>query len=277
MGVLGFLSLERMQRTLSRHGRLLPPAALLVFIVIARALGAQASPSAGATILGDVSSARDSQPVVGAQVRLPADDRVAVSDSMGRFRVAGLTAGAHALLVRRIGYAPTSAVLTVGTMESLYVSVVLDEQSHQLEALVTRADRAPMKASRQEFEQRRRIGVGTFVDAPQLAAMVGQPLRLAIQRHLPGIRLVYDPKSSAYYLASNRGPAGRALASTTPCYVQIYLDGTRVTGPDQGNLWHIDQVPTEMLDALEYYDAATTPVRYRGNGADCGTLLLWTT
>jgi hypothetical protein len=164
----------------------------------------------------------------------------------------------------------------VAAMESLYVSVVLDERSQQLDAVVTLADRAALRAARQEFEQRRHIGVGKFVDATDLKAMAGEPLRLAIQRHLPGIQAVYDPTAGAYYLASKRGPAGRALATTTPCYVQVYLDGTRVAGPDQGNPWHIDQVPPEMLDGLEYYDAATTPVRYRGNGSDCGTLLLWT-
>jgi carboxypeptidase-like protein len=251
-------------------------ASLFALLLATRALGAQASASIGASILGDVISSRDSLPVSGAQIRLPADDRAVVSDSLGRFRVAGLLAGTHALLVRRLGYSPASALLTVGAMESLYVSVVLDERSHELDDVVTRATRTPMKAARQEFEQRRHIGVGKFVDGRELAEMTGEPLRLAIQRHVPGVAPVYDPTSSAYYLASKRGPAGRALKSTTPCYVQIYLDGTRVAEPDQGNPWHIDQVPPEMLEGLEYYDAATTPVRYRGNGSDCGTLLLWT-
>lgn len=250
--------------------------ALIALVLSTQSLGAQGSGSANASIVGDVTSSRDSTPVIGAQVRLPADDRAAVSDSLGRFRVAGLAPGTHALVVRRIGFAPASAVITVGAMESLYVSVILDERSQQLETVVTRADRAAFTAARQEFEQRRKIGVGNFVDATGLREMAGEPLRLALQRHIPGVQAVYDPVSSSYYLASRRGPAGRALASTTPCYVQIYLDGTRVAGPDQTNPWHIDQVPPELLDGLEYYDAATTPVRYRGNGSDCGTLLLWT-
>jgi hypothetical protein len=250
--------------------------ALVAIALAARPLGAQATGGASASIVGDVSSSRDSTPVVGAQVRLPADDRAVTSDSLGRFRVAGLAPGAHALLVRRIGFAPVSAVITVGAMESLYVAVVLDERSQELEAVVTRADRAPRKAMRQEFEQRRQIGVGTFVDGAELTQMAGEPLRLAIQRRISGVQAVYDPTTSSYYLASRRGPAGRALACTTPCYLQVYVDGARVSGPDQGNPWHIDQVPPEQLDGLEFYDAATTPVRYRGNGSDCGTLLLWT-
>jgi hypothetical protein len=251
-------------------------ALVIATALTARVASAQSGAAAGASIVGDVSSSRDSQPVIGAQVRLPSDDRAVVSDSLGRFRVAGLSAGTHALLVRRIGYAPASAVITVGAMESLYVSVVLDERSQQLDAVETRADRVAFKASRQEFEQRRRVGVGKFVDASELREMAGEPLHLAIQRHIPGVHPVYDAKASAYYLASKRGPAGRALSSTTPCYVQVYVDGVRVAGPDQGNPWHVDQVPPELLDGIEYYDAATTPVRYRGNGSDCGTLLLWT-
>jgi hypothetical protein len=264
--------LDRRQRLVAFHVSV----ALIATGLSALPLRAQASVPANASIVGDVTSSRDSTPVIGAQVRLPADDRAAVSDSMGRFRVAGLAPGTHALVVRRIGFAPASAVITVGAMESLYVSVILDERSQQLETVVTRADRAAFRATRQEFEQRRHIGVGRFVDAAELREMTGEPLRLALQRHLPGVQAVYDPVSSSYFLASRRGPAGRALASTTPCYVQIYLDGIRVAGPHQGNPWPIDQVPPEMLDALEYYDAATTPVRYRGNGSDCGTLLLWT-
>jgi hypothetical protein len=238
--------------------------------------GAQGSGSVGASILGDVTSSRDSQPVVGAQVRLPAEGRAVVSDSLGRFRVAGLAAGTHALVVRRLGYSPVSAVLTVGALDSLFVSVVLDERSHELETVITRASSASMKGARVEFEQRRRMGVGKFIDAQELVKESGEPLRLAIQRRIPGVWPVYDPSSMSYHLASKRGPAGRALTSTTPCYVQVYLDGARVAGPDQGDPWDIDLVPPEMIEGMEYFDAAGTPGRYRGNGSDCGTLLLWT-
>ena len=249
----------------------------VVFVLLAvHPLGAQVSGGGGASLLGDVTSSRDSQPVIGAQVRLPADDRVVVTDSLGRFRVAGLAAGAHALVVRRLGYSPLSAVLTVGALDSLYVSIVLDERPHELETIATRASSAALKTARVEFEQRRRMGVGKFIDAEDLVKETGEPLRLAIQRRIPGVVPVYDPSSMSYHLASKRGPAGRALKSTTPCYVQIYLDGARVAGPDRGDPWDIDLLPPETIEGMEYFDAATTPGRYRGNGSDCGTLLLWT-
>jgi hypothetical protein len=138
----------------------------------------------------------------------------------------------------------------------------------------TLGERAPLP-SRAEFEQRRHVGVGRFLTATDLMQTPAEPLRYAIQQRVPGVRLVLDPKSGAHYVASLRGPAGHAMSGSAPCYAQIYLDGARVSGPD-GEPWDVDQVARATLSGVEYYDAATTPVQYRGNGSWCGTLLMWT-
>jgi hypothetical protein len=228
-----------------------------------------------AIVRGEVTSSRDGAPVVGATVQLPAERRAVVSDSAGSFRLDGIAGGTHALVVRRLGYAPVSAIITTGREDTLEVSIVLDPRVQLLDTMTTLAERAPLR-SRAEFEQRRRVGAGRFLTETDLMHSPGEPLRYAIQRRVPGVRPVYDPKSGAHYLASLRGPAGHAMDSSTPCYAQIYLDGTRVFGPDGSEPWDIDQVAPETLSGVEYFDAASTPVQYRGNGSWCGTLLMWT-
>jgi hypothetical protein len=224
---------------------------------------------------GDVTSSRDGTPVAGATVQLPAERRAVVSDSAGIFRLDGILAGTHALVVRRLGYAQVSAIITTGRQDTLEVSIVLDPRVQLLDTMTTLAERAPLR-SRAEFEQRRRVGVGRFLTETDLMQSPGEPLRYAIQRRVPGVRPVYDPRSGAHYIASLRGPAGHAMDSSAPCYAQIYLDGTRVFGPDGGEPWDIDQVAPATLSGVEYYDAAATPAQYRGNGSWCGTLLMWT-
>jgi hypothetical protein len=75
-------------------------------------------------------------------------------------------------------------------------------------------------------------------------------------------------------------PSADPFDASSPkgCFCQVYVDGIRVFVPN-GNTAAPDlsQYDAGTLEAVEYYAGpATTPLEYGGDGAACGTLLLWT-
>ena len=75
-------------------------------------------------------------------------------------------------------------------------------------------------------------------------------------------------------------PRADPLDPTSPaaCFCQVYLDGIRIYSPTGASpAPDLRQYDAGGLEAVEYYPGpATTPLEYGGDGAACGTLLLWT-
>lgn len=88
--------------------------------------GAAAAPvrSVGPVVAGRVSG-NDGEPVAEAQVTIPDAGRGATTDVTGRFRLAGLPAGEHGVLVRKIGFQPVRLTLRVSVTGDSVVAVTL--------------------------------------------------------------------------------------------------------------------------------------------------------
>jgi hypothetical protein len=116
----------------------------------------------------------------------------------------------------------------------------------------------PTHGMREEFEERRRMGFGSFIDSTVLRN--SEQLRLPdVLRRVNGISLVQ--RRNTAYAVSIRRPG---------CYVQVILDGnvSRVL-----NLLDFD---IAALEAVEVYrSAAETPSDFNSSGAACGTIVLW--
>jgi hypothetical protein len=93
---------------------------------------------------------------------------------------------------------------------------------------------------------------------------------------------------SGTYLSSSRGTGSidrrmriRAIVSDprspTACWVQIYMDGTRLYAPNGStDAVDINEFLTRNLEAIEFYSGANTPPEFGSSWASCGTLVLWT-
>jgi hypothetical protein len=253
------------------------PLALLLLIVLGAPLTAQrASPVEGRLV-----DARLGTPVAGAYVMLPSLRRGAISDSLGYFRLDDISHGTHRLRIERLGYMTLEQPVQVSAAAEM-PTYRLEPAPAELEGVVASAPPRPLSPRMQGFELRRRLNQssGRFLGRAELERHAQRPLP-EVLRGFPGARIT--PATAAAHLSSNRSQPPDALRRPpTPCYAQIFMDGVRIYGqngsaseplppPDLNALF------VRELEAVEYYaSAASTPIEFRTDTAQCGTLVLWT-
>ena len=101
-------------------------APLLLLLVQAPATGA---------VAGTLRDATTNEPLAGAVVAVIDLSRTGVTDSTGHYRIDGLMAGPHRLLVRRIGYAPRTLEALVPADATVEISVALSAEPIELSAV----------------------------------------------------------------------------------------------------------------------------------------------
>ena len=260
-----------MQSTRTRHLLIV----ILAGILIPNAAGAQGSLSG--RVLSD-----SSLPLVGVELLFTATERSVRSDARGAFRVTGLPAGRHPVLVRMPGYVAIADTVSITDGTELAKDYKLTATVVALDSVRVTASGGHLSARMRVFERRRAEGFGRFITADELRRNEDRSLRALLTR-LGGLRFViYE---SATYAGNARGSATvTPLAipwdrnSPRGCWVQVYLDGIRLYTPLQAlPAPNIDLYRVRDLEAIEYYRGfATTPPELGGANAPCGTLVLWT-
>ncbi len=202
-------------------------------------------------------------------------------DSLGTVRIQGLAPGTHRFRAEALGYAEAEVRLEVEMGTSASHTFSLIPEPVEIQGVVGRA--GAVSAAVREIEARRerhRAG-GHFVTREQLNGREASNLAGVLRSEMPGLRLVQGRGSETYAasMRSLRPGALRAGSGGGPCFMQIYVDGTKVFGhgsspppPPDLNMFFV-----QNLEALEFYpSAASTPVEFRNGSAACGTLVIWT-
>ncbi len=196
---------------------------LLALSALTRSATAQAAAEANAgalaaagSVAGTVRSAADGSPVADVRVVVEGTRHGAVTDAGGHFRVAGLPAGAHTLLLHRLGFASQRVEVAIEGPAEVATTVLLREEATIIAPVVVSATR----------EAQRRTDASATIDV-----LDGADLRRARAAHpaelmnrLPGVHATQT--SGEGHMMAIRQPI-----STKPLY--LYLeDGvpTRATG-----------------------------------------------
>lgn len=90
---------------------------------------------ASGSIAGTLRDATTNEPLAGVVVVVIDFNRTAVTDSTGRYRLDALAAGAHRLLVRRIGYTPRTLAALVPADGTVEISIALRAEPIELSAV----------------------------------------------------------------------------------------------------------------------------------------------
>ncbi|MDQ4080605.1 MAG: TonB-dependent receptor, partial [Gemmatimonadota bacterium] len=184
------------------------------------------------------------------------------TDTAGRFELANLPVGTHALEVRRIGFAPQHIPVHLASRTPSIVTVVLEKP---VRMLATVQVRETIYSRRQtEIERRRRHGFGHFITREELDRSAASQLSDLLRR-IPGVRVYSSPTGNVVVFQ-------RGTSFSGPCRPTVYLDGMRLgSNEDLDFLANVNS-----LEAVEVYTSAgQTPVEF-WSGDACGSLVLWT-
>lgn len=278
----------------------------LASLVVAGASQAQGT----ATLTGRVTDST-AAPIPAATLRIPQLSRAATAGTDGSYRFEALPAGTWWVIAEAPGHRAARVQVTVAAGGTATQGFTL-QQAVQLLERVRVTGKAPPKVTPKmvEFEQRRQARrAGAFLGLEELQRFPGQPIEQALRPIVTGSQFIKTPTGQTL-LASTRVQRTQLLSSEDngqvkdyTCHVQVIIDGLVVSAFDQGREAQTYKPPgmhstlqdprtqvqgtdgpldlstlnVDQFAGVEYYpDAPSTPIQYRGNGAKCGTLILWT-
>ena len=188
----------------------------------------------------------------------------------GRFRITKLPVGQYLLVVKRVGYHPTSAVVEVPDADTLRLAYTLEKlRPEELETVVVTA-KSP-SARMVDFEARRKLGVGEFMTADDIAKR-NTVFPTELFRTFKSINVspnTASPITQYYALSAREG--GNPMVGACP--MQVYLDQVALPNP-----FNLDLLPQPKdLGGIEVYAGASTiPPQFNGYDRGCGVILVWT-
>lgn len=236
-----------------------PPARVNATTGAARALG---------TIDGIVSDT-NLVPLQGAFVNVLGTNIKVGTGPNGRFRITKVPVGQYLVIVKRIGYRPTSAVVDVPSLDTLRLAYTLEQAVEALKPVVI-TEKSPSKKMA-EFEERRRLGVGQFMNAIEIDAR-NSVYTTEVLRNFTTINVSPDHSGAItkYYAISKREGANPQLGA---CPMQVYVDQVPLPSP-----FNLDLLPAprELAGIEVYAGAATIPPQFNGYDRGCGVILVWT-
>lgn len=243
------------RRKVQRHAA---PLWILIACVLILATGA-ARPFAGTTLVIGVADAATGAPIVGAQVRVPSLGRIARADWLGEARIREVPTGRYAVQVHALGYAASEITLDARG-DSVGAVFMLERAATRLDTMEVVATRASfaLPIFREQFENRRAMGIGRFLVDSQLARLGTRNLAIALATALPGLKLAPGEGNSLILVPTQTG--GNVWSMS--CKLDVYLDGA--VFPDSSVLTML--LPTDLA-GVEYYDIVEAPPQYRRAGA----------
>lgn len=212
------------------------------------------------TLTGRVLNAAGA-PIHGARVLLQGTMRQAVADDSGRFALRGAPLGTRTLYTRAIGFLPDERVVDVVAGASRSLELRLPSMQSVLDTIHVYGRR--VFHDRQEFERRRRMGFGQFLERAQIERQ--RAVRTTdLLRQLRGVFLT--PTSTGLLLDVR----GRL------CLPGFALDGhpfQLMQSVDEIDSW----VQPNEVQAMEVYIGTDAPVEYQRAGyPSCATIVIWT-
>ena len=235
-------------------------------------------------IAGRVVDAESRRPIAHALVQLRVLDRTVETDSVGAFTIPNIPAGFFAIRVIRIGYAPVERNLNVMAGRVTMIEYALTAEAAVLPEVSVSGKPEEVEGSAilAGFEERRKMGGGTFLDEATLTRYATRRMS-DVLRGAANLRMITD--NQHVYVASNR-QLMRSMrpGANGPCYLDIIVDGQLIwamsregetPGARPPNI--NDIVNVAELAATEIYGStASIPLKYRSIGNACGALMFWT-
>ena len=264
--------------------RCLQPSVLLVcalaFATAALAQSALAKPALAqkpnklATMSGRILADSSERPLIGAQISVPALRIAVTADSLGNFRLNGITAGRQLITVTHMGFEQLKTYVAFAASDTVDADILLTpiavSGAQRVAKVSVTADAVPRGLA--DFERRRQSGIGDFFTEEMIRKTSRGELTDVVRR-IPGIQLSRPQSGFGVYASAGRG-ANRGR----PCFVAVMIDRTWVYEGKRGELpFDLNSISPDIVAAMEYYRGMSyTPAEFGKERTTCGTLIIWT-
>ena len=210
----------------------------------------------------------DGRPVPNAKIGLLDAAATVTSDGEGRFTLRDVPAGTQTLESRAIGYAPGRQAVVLKPNAPVDVDVKLLRTAQKLANISVIGTEKRGRLTKWGVEERRRRGIGFFMDAEEIAKKSGIYLG-DVLRFAPGLTPMYSSKGRTY--------AMRSTATGDRCSPTYYLDGIRWYALDTSPILELERfISLNDLAAVEVYaGGAGLPMQF-DSGTGCGAVAFWT-
>jgi hypothetical protein len=265
------------------RGAVVAPIALL----LVPPLSGQVPPVPGRGVVGGVVTDSSLGPIALVRVSLASDSsRTHTSDSAGAFWIAGVPAGRHRLVFRRLGFVPAEFDVLVTAADTLRVRVILNPIATALPAIeVAESLLSPSLMQRGYYDRRRQreqgILSGVFIDPEEIERRRPSALTDILQG-LPGVTISRTASGGRVLLGNRVSIDGRAR-TLVRCQFAVFIDGYELD-PAQVDGRRTSQsidgfVNARDIRAIEVYTSPSgTPERFQSTRINhpCGSVVIWT-
>lgn len=187
----------------------------------------------------------------------------------GRFRITRVPAGQYLVIVRRIGYRPTSAVIDVAAQDTARLSYTLEQVVTELSP-VTVTER-PTSLKLADFLARKKLGFGQFMTQEQIHAQ-NAVFSTELFRRFTGINVSPNrARQLTEFFALSQREGGNPTVGACP--MAVLLDDVPLPTP-----FNLDLLPPprDLFGIEVYAGSSTIPAKYNGSNRGCGVILVWT-
>jgi hypothetical protein len=200
--------------------------------------------------------------VVGTQLRVG-------TGTNGRFRITKLQPGQYLIIVKRVGYRPTSGIVDVPPSDTVRLSYTLEPIATTLPTVTVMEK--PFSVRMGEFLARKKAGFGEFMTQEEIEAK-NTVYTTELFRSFKSINVSPNRASvlTEWYALSHREGANPALGA---CPMVVFLDNVALPTP-----FNLDLLPPPRdIGAIEVYSGAgTIPPQFSGFDRSCGVIVVWT-
>ncbi len=218
--------------------------------------------SKNASITGRVVSSENGQPIAGVKIAVLGLRKTVGTDSLGRFAFNDLRAGSYRVEATLIGFAPLSAIVTVGQGERKDIEFRTDSEGQLLPTIFVEGEPEPQAMTvLTTFERRMAVGHGRFITREDILRRNPASLMDMI-RFLPGVRSDCRTFVCRILLTRDRND----------CPPAIFVDD------QETSIQVLDITPPGDVQGIEVYAGpAQTPPELNTETARCGGVIaIWT-
>jgi hypothetical protein len=206
----------------------------------------------------------DGTPIADARLQVRATVGGARSSADGSFELRELPIGTHTLEARAIGYAPLRQAVDIADGDTARLVFIMTAADRTLDTVRVLGERAT-PAWKRGFEDRRRQGLGRFLDEAAIARR--DPIRVTdLLAGLPGMTIREGPFVSQSQLLMRKAGGGLCIPDVIVDGLLVDIAGMRVdTFLSASRLVGVEIYRSRVLSPFEF------PM-LRG----CGLIVLWT-